>query len=92
LPLAAEFEGRDGGNDNDVDDEFDDDAEAVKGMARLFCEVAEAYIQLILAATPQVNMPLQLARVIVLVSRWCLCWMRSAVVSESMLATWFKSW
>lgn len=59
LPVcpAAEFEGRDGGNDNDVDDEFDDDAEAVKGMARLFCEVAEAYIQLILAATPQVSIP-----------------------------------
>jgi hypothetical protein len=52
--LFPEFEGRDGGNDNDVDDEFDDDPETVKGMARLFCEVAEAYIQLILAATPQV--------------------------------------
>lgn len=38
-----------------MDDEFDDDEETVKGMARLFCEVAEAYIQLILAATPQVG-------------------------------------
>lgn len=53
--LRAEFEGRDGGNDDDVDDEFDDDEEAVKGMARLFCEVAEAYIQLILAASPEVR-------------------------------------
>jgi hypothetical protein len=53
--LCAEFEGRDGGNDDDVDDEFDDDEEAVKGMARLFCEVAEAYIQLILAGTPEVR-------------------------------------
>jgi transportin-3 len=52
---AAEAEGRDGGNDNDVDDEFDDDSESVKGMARLFCEVAEAYIQLVLAATPEVS-------------------------------------
>lgn len=51
----AEFEGRDNGNDNDVDDEFDDDGETVKGMARLFCEVAEAYIQLILAATADVS-------------------------------------
>lgn len=50
-----EHEGRDGGNDDDVEDEFDDDEETVKGMARLFCEVAEAYIQLILAATPQVR-------------------------------------
>jgi hypothetical protein len=54
LLLRAEFEGRDRGNDDDVDDEFDDDEEAVKGMARLFCEVAEAYIQLILAASPEV--------------------------------------
>lgn len=51
----AEFEGRDGGNDDDVDDEFDDDAETVKGMARLFCEVAEAYICLLLAPAPQVR-------------------------------------
>jgi hypothetical protein len=54
--VAAESEGRDGGNDNDVDDEFDDDSETVKGMARLFCEVAEAYIQLVLAATPEVRL------------------------------------
>jgi hypothetical protein len=54
LRAAAEAEGRDGGKDDDVADEFDDDEEAVKGMARLFCEVAEAYIQLVLAATPQV--------------------------------------
>eukprot|EP00879_Flechtneria_rotunda_P018208 GHRR01019098.1.p2 GENE.GHRR01019098.1~~GHRR01019098.1.p2 ORF type:complete len:293 (+),score=112.18 GHRR01019098.1:708-1586(+) len=50
----AEHEGRDGGGD-DVDDEFDDDEETVKGMARLFCEMAEAYIQLVLAATPEVG-------------------------------------
>jgi hypothetical protein len=55
---CAEFEGRDGAHDDDVDDEFDDDIENVKGMARLFCEVAEAYIQLILAATPQVRLVL----------------------------------
>uniref|UniRef100_A0A383V7P9 Importin N-terminal domain-containing protein n=1 Tax=Tetradesmus obliquus TaxID=3088 RepID=A0A383V7P9_TETOB len=55
----AESEGRDGGNDNDVDDEFDDDSESVKGMARLFCEVAEAYIQLVLAATPEVLPPVE---------------------------------
>ena len=63
--LAAESEGRDGGNDNDVDDEFDDDSESVKGMARLFCEVAEAYIQLVLAATPEVR-PLPEYRVMLL--------------------------
>ncbi|KAF6259150.1 armadillo-type protein [Scenedesmus sp. NREL 46B-D3] len=55
----AESEGRDGGNDNDVDDVFDDDSETVKGMARLFCEVAEAYIQLVLAATPEVLPPVE---------------------------------
>jgi hypothetical protein len=52
---TPEYEYRDSGAEEDVDDEFDDDAESVKGMARLFCEVAEAYIQLILAATPQVR-------------------------------------
>eukprot|EP00878_Enallax_costatus_P035114 GHUV01039091.1.p2 GENE.GHUV01039091.1~~GHUV01039091.1.p2 ORF type:complete len:128 (+),score=26.53 GHUV01039091.1:641-1024(+) len=51
----AESEGRDGGHEPDVDDEFDDDEEAVKGMARLFCEVAEAYIQLVLSAQPDVS-------------------------------------
>eukprot|EP00878_Enallax_costatus_P020398 GHUV01021558.1.p1 GENE.GHUV01021558.1~~GHUV01021558.1.p1 ORF type:complete len:515 (+),score=87.61 GHUV01021558.1:142-1545(+) len=55
----AESEGRDGGHEPDVDDEFDDDEEAVKGMARLFCEVAEAYIQLVLSAQPDVLAPVE---------------------------------
>lgn len=60
LFAVAESEGRDGGNDNDVDDDFDDDEELVKGMARLFCEVAEAYIQLVLSAQPDVSTDIEL--------------------------------
>jgi len=58
-----------------VDDEFDDDAETVKGMARLFCEVSEAYIQLIFAATPQVctlSTQTQLPDIVSLFSGVCL--------------------
>jgi hypothetical protein len=55
-----------------VDDEFDDDSETVKGMARLFCEVAEAYIQLVLAATPEVR-PDSIVCVFVLLQKAHVC-------------------
>ncbi|KAI8470335.1 MAG: armadillo-type protein [Monoraphidium minutum] len=55
----AEEEGRPGAADEDVADEFDDDFDAIKGMGRLFCEVGEAYLPLILTATPEVMPPVE---------------------------------
>lgn len=36
-------------------DEFDDDEDTAKGMARLFAEVGEAYIHLVATAVPEVS-------------------------------------
>lgn len=45
-------------------DDFDDDEDTAKGMARLFAEVAEAYILLVASAVPEVR----------LVEVWGLMW------------------
>ncbi|GBF90722.1 hypothetical protein Rsub_03023 [Raphidocelis subcapitata] len=55
----AEEEGRPSPADDDVADEFDDDFDAIKGMGRLFCEVGEAYLPLIVTATPEVQGPVE---------------------------------
>lgn len=41
-----------------MDDEYDDDYDTAKGMARLFTEVGEAYIQFIVTAVPDVMPPM----------------------------------
>ncbi|KAG2426913.1 hypothetical protein HXX76_012699 [Chlamydomonas incerta] len=39
--------------------EFDDDEDSAKGMARLFCEVGEAYLSLIITAVAEVRAPVE---------------------------------
>ncbi|GIL53844.1 hypothetical protein Vafri_9477 [Volvox africanus] len=39
--------------------EYDDDEDSAKGMARLFCEVGEAYMSLIIEAVPAVRAPVE---------------------------------
>ncbi|KAG2500508.1 hypothetical protein HYH03_001285 [Edaphochlamys debaryana] len=39
--------------------EFDDDEDTAKGMARLFCEVGEAYLSLIVTAVSEVRAPVE---------------------------------
>ncbi|KXZ44767.1 hypothetical protein GPECTOR_62g882 [Gonium pectorale] len=39
--------------------EFDDDEDTAKGMARLFCEVGEAYLTLIVTAVAEVRSPVE---------------------------------
>ena len=50
---------RKGRSEFDERDDCDDDEETSKGMARLFTEVAEAYLSLIVTATPQVLAPVE---------------------------------
>lgn len=54
--LVASRKGR---SEFDEKDGCDDDEETSKGMARLFAEVAEAYLSLIVTATPEVRAPVE---------------------------------
>ncbi|GFR52886.1 hypothetical protein Agub_g15518, partial [Astrephomene gubernaculifera] len=48
-----------GGNSGGGEGEFDDDEDSAKGMARLFCEVGEAYLALIVTAVAEVRAPVE---------------------------------
>jgi len=53
--LQAEHDGK----EQDTSDEFDDDEDTAKGMARLFAEVGEAYIMLVASAVPETRLPVE---------------------------------